>query len=217
MELAVRTLVRAAHKGPAGERAFEEALTATQRQTDRLENLVESLLDVSRIQSGKLHVEPQPLELGTVVREMAAQMGDVAQQAGSQVSVDAPEPVMGRWDHSLLEQVVANLLENAIKYGAGRPISLQVRRERGRAVLEVSDQGIGIPQTEQERIFGRFERAVSAAHYGGLGLGLFIVRRAVERLGGRVSVRSKPGQGSTFTVSLPLELPVVQADGGGPS
>jgi signal transduction histidine kinase len=213
MELAVRMLRKAAQRGAVGERSLEEALEATQRQTARLEKLVESLLDVSRIQSGKLHVELQPLELGAVVREMVAQLEDVAQQAGSLVSVSAPESVMGRWDRSLLEQVVANLLENAVKYGAGRPITLRVGRERGHAVLEVSDQGIGIPPTEQERIFGRFERAVSAAHYGGLGLGLFIVRRAVERLGGQVRVRSEPGQGSTFTVSLPLEPPLVQADG----
>jgi signal transduction histidine kinase len=113
--------------------------------------------------------------------------------------------------------VVANLLENAVKYGAGRPIALQVGRERGHAVLTVSDQGIGIPPAEQERIFGRFERAVSAAHYGGLGLGLFIVRRAVERLGGHVSVRSMLGQGSTFTVTLPLEPPLVHTDGKGSS
>jgi len=213
LELAVRTLRRAARQGPAGERPLEAALESTQRQTFRLEKLVESLLDVSRIQSGKMNVELQPLELGAVMRELVAQLGESAQQAGSQVTVNAPEPVMGRWDHALLDQVGANLLENAIKYGAGRPITIQVRRERNHAVLEVSDQGIGIPRAEQERIFDRFERAVSAAHYGGLGLGLYIVRRAVERLGGYVSVRSEPGQGATFIVTLPLEPPLVQGRG----
>jgi len=215
LELATRALQRVGHKYLVGERAFGEALTATQRQTVRLEKLVESLLDVSRIQSGKLQMELEPLDLGAVVRAIVARMGDLAQQAGSEVSVSASESVMGRWDRSLIEQVVANLLENAVKYGAGRPIGLQVVREKGYAVLTVSDQGIGIPQGEQERIFGRFERAVSAAHYGGLGLGLFIVRRAVERLGGHVSVWSSPGQGATFTVSLPLEPPLAHADGGG--
>ncbi|WP_343211061.1 sensor histidine kinase [Archangium violaceum] len=112
-------------------------------------------------------------------------------------------PVVGRWNRLRLEQVVVNLLTNAIKYGQGRPITLKLEVDENHVWITVRDEGIGIAPRDQERIFERFERAVSEQHYGGFGLGLWIVREIVHRLGGSVSVTSRQGSGSAFTVELP--------------
>ncbi|RYZ45528.1 MAG: ATP-binding protein, partial [Myxococcaceae bacterium] len=108
------------------------------------------------------------------------------------------------WDRPRLEQVVVNLVDNAIKYGQGRPIDIRLETRDGHAVLTVRDQGIGIAAESLPRLFGRFERAVSERHYGGLGLGLYITRTLVEAMGGTVRVESQLGQGAVFTVDLPL-------------
>ena len=117
-------------------------------------------------------------------------------------SVAPPAPV-GHWDRSRIDQVVANLLSNAIKYGEGRPIEVEVRAGERAAWISVRDHGIGIAPEDFGRLFDRFERCVSPRNYGGLGLGLFIVREIVDMHGGRVTVTSAPGEGSTFTVELP--------------
>jgi signal transduction histidine kinase len=103
--------------------------------------------------------------------------------------------------------VIANLLSNACKYGAGKPIRVEVGLDGKLARLSVRDHGIGIAPADRERIFERFERAASARHYGGLGLGLYITRQVVEAHGGTIRVASHAGAGSTFSVELPLETP----------
>ena len=113
-------------------------------------------------------------------------------------------PVVGHWDSSRLNQVVTNLLSNAIKFGLGKPIEVNVRGAQDRAYLVVQDHGLGIPDEMQPRIFGPFERAVSSRNYGGLGLGLYIVRTIIEGLGGKVHLESRVGVGSTFGIELPL-------------
>jgi signal transduction histidine kinase len=115
-------------------------------------------------------------------------------------------PAMGRWNRLRLEQVVSNLLTNAIKYGCGRPISVELKQDEEHVWLSVRDEGIGIAPADQERIFERFERAVSEQHYSGFGLGLWIVRQILDAMGGRIHVQSEPGQGSVFTVELPLRI-----------
>jgi signal transduction histidine kinase len=112
--------------------------------------------------------------------------------------------VVGRWDRLRVEQVVMNLLGNAIKYGEGKPIHVEVLALGDAARLTVKDCGPGIPAEAQERIFERFERVAPVRHFGGLGLGLWLVRRSVEAHGGHVSVLSSPDEGSEFTVTLPL-------------
>lgn len=185
---------------------LKHALESAERQTRRLGRLVDALLDVSRIQAGKLELTREPMDLAALVREVTALIGEEARRAGCEVALTAPdEPLVGRWDRARLEQVVINLLSNAIKYGAGSPIALSLARRDGCAVLEVRDHGIGVPPAERARIFERFERAVSSKHYGGLGLGLYIVRRIVDAHGGHIVVESAPGQGARFIVELPLQ------------
>jgi signal transduction histidine kinase len=118
--------------------------------------------------------------------------------------VRADDDVVGRWDRERLAQVVTNILGNAIKFGAGRPIEVIVEQGRGLARLVVVDHGIGIPPDRLPHVFEKFERAVSSDQYGGLGLGLFIVRRVVDAHGGRVNVESNSGEGARFCVELPI-------------
>jgi signal transduction histidine kinase len=118
--------------------------------------------------------------------------------------VRAQQPITGWWDRYRLEQVVTNLLTNAIKFGERAPIEITITAEDGMARLSVADQGLGIPAEVRTQLFERFRRGVSSRNYGGLGLGLFITRTIVEAHGGRIRLSSEVGQGSTFCVELPL-------------
>ncbi len=189
---------------------IEKRLGSLHRQSQRLNHLVEELLDVSRIVAGRLRLEPESVDLVAIVQAVADDARDQAGGEGKALDLEvdiAPgaDSVIGFWDRTRIEQVVMNLLSNALKFGAGKPIRVRVERRGATAVLTVADQGVGIDPADQKRIFDRFERAVSVRHYGGLGLGLFIVRQIVDSLGGRITVRSSPGQGSTFQVEMPVQ------------
>ena len=203
--LRLQSLAREAARQPESPFAHQVNgyIEMAQRQIRRFSRLVAELLDVSRITSGKLTIDLESVDFGAVVRDVAARYGSQAERAGSVLEVSAPA-LVSRFDGLLLEQTVTSLLENAIKFGQGRPIRVRLQASSERARLTVQDQGIGIAPEDQSRIFGRFERAVSDGHYGGLGLGLYTCRTIVEAMDGTVSVQSKPGHGSTFTVELPL-------------
>nr|WP_228530633.1 MULTISPECIES: HAMP domain-containing sensor histidine kinase [Myxococcaceae] len=176
-----------------------------ERQVRRLGDLVNTLLDVTRLGSGRLELAPEPVELGALVREVALRFELEAEQAGVQLEVAPAAPVVGAWDRLRLEQVLGNLVSNALKYGAGKPVHLSVDAQDGWARVAVQDAGIGIAPEAQARIFGKFERAVSERHYGGLGLGLYVSQQLAQALGGSIGVQSEPGRGARFTVRLPLQ------------
>jgi signal transduction histidine kinase len=176
-------------------------LDLTERQCRRLRRLIQDLFDVARLERGPLPLSLTDVDLNALVREAAA--GFALTRSGSTLSIVTPGPLRGRWDSLRLEQVVLNLLSNAVKFGAGKPIELRLERAGDRAILSVIDAGIGIDPAVQDRIFGRFARAVSSEYYGGMGLGLYISRQLVQQQGGTLTVSSTPGQGSTFVVSLP--------------
>jgi PAS domain S-box-containing protein len=170
----------------------------------RLERLVNELLDVSRITSGRLQLEPHRHDLVALAREVIGRFAEQSARVKSPIALVAVEPVEGTWDRQRLDQVLTNLLANALKYGPGRPIRVRVGLQEGdHARLAVTDEGIGIRAADQVRIFERFERAVPDRNYGGLGLGLWITRQIVEAHGGQIRVDSAPGRGSTFEVLLP--------------
>jgi PAS domain S-box-containing protein len=177
------------------------------RQTARLAMLVDGLLDVSRLADGEVRLEPEDADLAEAIRVLVRRFGSDAEKAGSELRLSADEPVRARFDLGRIDQAVTHLLANALKYGAGKPVDVTVRGDGAVARVVVRDRGIGIDARERERIFGRFERAVSSRHYGGLGLGLFLARRAVEAHGGTIFVESAPGVGSTFTIELPVAGP----------
>jgi signal transduction histidine kinase len=192
-------------KSVAPEKYVEKA-KAVDRQAARLERLIEGLLDVSRLLAGRLDLRPEPLDLVQLATDAVQRLGRDGAVA-SPITVRSRGPVEGRWDRMRLEQVITNLLTNAIRYGQGRPIEVALDSVGGRALLSVRDQGMGIPLEDQKRIFGRFERAHPRGSSGGLGLGLWIVRQIVEMMGGSIFVQSEPGAGSTFTVNLPKVAP----------
>ncbi|NVJ00201.1 GAF domain-containing sensor histidine kinase [Myxococcus sp. AM009] len=196
-------LIDRAVSGDFGEKVRPRLATAV-RQVQRLSALVDSLLDVSRISLGRLMLEPSDVDLGQAVRDAVERMEEVFTQAGCPVRVEVPGPLPGKWDSLRLDQVLVNLLTNAAKYGAGRPVLVEAAFEGEELVrVSVRDEGIGIAAEDLPRLFGRFERAVSDRHYGGLGLGLYISRQIVDAMGGSIEVESWPGQGSIFTVRLP--------------
>ncbi|HEY1418898.1 MAG TPA: GAF domain-containing sensor histidine kinase, partial [Myxococcaceae bacterium] len=174
------------------------------RHVQRLTNLVDHLLDVTRIRAGMLQLQLEVVDLAEVVRDAAARLTSVAAEVGSVIEVESPECVTGVWDRMRLEQIVTNLLSNALKYGRGNPVRLRIE-EQGPAhvLLSVQDSGLGMDPSVLGRIFGRFERGHSGRNYPGLGLGLYITRQIVTALEGSIGVESALGQGSLFTVVLP--------------
>lgn len=191
----------------------ERVLTTAERQGQRLEKLVSGLLDVSRIHMGRLDLDLEEVDLGDAVREALGAVEDEAAQAGSEIRVRG-EPVRGAWDRLRVSQVVTNLLANAVKYGGGKAVEVEYGTRGDAGFLVVRDHGIGIDPADQRQIFERFERAVSSRNYGGLGLGLYIVKRIVEAHGGTITVDSKPGEGATFRVELPLRAACALGDEG---
>jgi signal transduction histidine kinase len=189
---------------PGGVLVQKRQLAMLKRQVDRLTALVVEMLDVSRITGGRLQLSLGPVDLRDVVREVLDRFDLEIQRRHVTLKLNAPDPAPGIWDAARIDQVVTNLISNALKYGAGRPVEVSVRVEASQAVVVVRDHGIGIPEDEQSKIFGPFARVLAATHHEGLGLGLWIAQQIVQASGGRIKVDSRPEQGSTFTVELPL-------------
>jgi len=174
------------------------------RQTRRLVQLVHSLLDVSRLSAGHLELHTEPVDLGALLTDIVDRHSLDAANSGCATTVRADPGVVGHWDRSRIEQIAANLLTNAFKFGAGRPIEIVVTGRPGRAILTITDHGIGVADADKAIIFHRFRRGVPVNAYGGLGLGLYITLRLVEAHGGVVTLDSEPGKGATFRVELPI-------------
>ncbi|HEX5658135.1 MAG TPA: ATP-binding protein, partial [Polyangiales bacterium] len=189
----------------AGQRDFETYATRVRRSLRRMKRLVDELFDASRLDAGKLALTEEPVDLATVVHDVTEAMAEDLHRGGCGLTVHSGGDLHGVWDRLRLEQVLENLLRNALIYGAGKPIEVTVGDAGGRALMTVRDHGMGIAREHQERIFLRYERGVSVRNYGGLGLGLYIARQIVEAHGGLIRVESEPGEGATFTVELPMQ------------
>jgi signal transduction histidine kinase len=176
-----------------------------ERQIHAMIRLIEDMLDVSRMRSGMLSIRPAQMDLAAMLARVVSDLSRPAAEAGSPLVLDAPGPVIGTWDEFRIEQVIINLLTNALRYGGGKQVTIRLSSDGAAARIEVTDQGIGIPEDVQPRIFEPFERAAANEAPAGLGLGLYISRQLVEAHGGTLSVRSKAGEGSVFTVVLPRE------------
>ncbi|HEX6288742.1 MAG TPA: PAS domain S-box protein [Herpetosiphonaceae bacterium] len=181
-------------------------LALIDEQAERLARLANDLLDVTRIRSGKIEFRLERVDFAQTVRDVALRFEEQCEAAGCRVLLHIAGPVWVNADRLRLEQVVTNLLSNAIKYGGGQPIEILVAEDTTSARLTVRDYGIGIAPEHLERIFARFERAVSSRNYGGLGLGLYIARQIIDALGGAIDVASELGVGSTFVVTLPRAI-----------
>ncbi|HVR60575.1 MAG TPA: PAS domain-containing sensor histidine kinase [Polyangia bacterium] len=206
MQLQVENLDRMVQKRGAEHLANGRLVADLERTSGhvrRMTKLVETLLDISRLSEGRLDLDRKQMDLVALIQDVARSMRTAASAAGCELSLTAPGVAAGEWDRLRLEQVLTNLVANAIKFGAGKPIDVLVTGDEQTALVAVIDRGIGIAREQQRRIFERFERGVSARHFGGFGLGLWISRQIVEAHGGHIRVDSRPGQGATFTLELP--------------
>ena len=175
----------------------------TDRGLGRMTNLVEDMLDVSRIQSGRLQLHREPVNFAEVVRETLERFAPELEHAAIEVVLEASGPVTVEADRGRLEQVLTNLITNAIRYAPGAPIRATVLASGERARLLFEDGGPGIPQGDHSRVFERFERLHPGRNTSGLGIGLFIAREIVQAHGGQISLESAPGAGARFIVELP--------------
>jgi PAS domain S-box-containing protein len=173
------------------------------RQTRRLAELVERLLDVSRIATVRLVLDIEDADLRTIIDHVVRDVTEEAAAARSEVRVSVTGDGRGRWDRRRMEQVVLNLVSNAVKYGNGQPIEITLGGDADTVTLAVVDRGIGIAREDLQRIFAPFERAAPVEHFAGLGLGLYITKGIVEAHGGTIAATSEPGQGTTLEVRLP--------------
>lgn len=180
-------------------------LAVPSRQLRRLISMVDLLLTSAQVENDRLVLNPQPMDLCDVVHDVAGRLSELARAAGAELDLSDCHPVKGVWDRLRLEQVVHNLLTNAIKYGGGK---VEVHTyETGEARIVVRDNGRGIATEDHERIFEPYERVHSGGTEEGAGLGLYIVREIVRAHGGQIAVDSQAGRGATFVVTLPMKAP----------
>ncbi|MBA2673790.1 hybrid sensor histidine kinase/response regulator [Ramlibacter sp.] len=178
-----------------------------ERQVRSMIRLLDDMLDVTRLRTGRLGMEPAPMDLAQMLHSLVEAMGEQAKAASTPLELDAPPHLALTADEFRIEQVVTNLLTNALRYGGGGPVRVSLATEGAHAVVSVKDQGPGIAPQDQERIFGQFERAEATSAVPGLGLGLFISRQIAQAHGGSLTVRSEPGAGAEFLLRLPLDAP----------
>ncbi|MEM9599159.1 MAG: ATP-binding protein, partial [Acidobacteriota bacterium] len=200
----VETLLDDPDADPGVRQRFLQRVLA---QSDRMKNLVSDLLSLSRLESGASVLEIQPLDLREPIEEAVRSLLTLAEGRGVRIDCDLPDrPLLVEGDEEGLRQAVSNLLDNAVKYSQAEAVTVRLRWEPGEAVVEVEDQGIGIEADHRDRIFERFYRVDKArsSAVGGTGLGLAIVKHIALAHGGTVSLRSTPGEGSTFALRLPL-------------
>jgi PAS domain S-box-containing protein len=182
----------------------------TDRSLDRLARLIDDMLDVSRIQAGKLSLIFEDFALDLLIHEVLERLEAQLAAAKIEVELEIQASPKGRWDRHRLDQVLTNLVTNAIRYAPGGPLKVRVMQRANRAVLEIEDRGPGIDKENHARIFQRFERLISANEISGMGLGLYIVKEIVLAHEGQIWVESEAGQGAKFIVELPLESEVAR-------
>jgi signal transduction histidine kinase len=179
----------------------------TEKHLQRLARLVEQLVDVSEFVTGPLDLSREEVDLAQLAAAVVERSREKALRADCVLTLEAPLPVVGHYDRARMDQLLDSLVDNALKFGMGKPVEVRVARAAGRVSLAVRDHGDGVGQEDQERVFGRFERAVPANHHGGFGLGLWMARHIAEAHGGSIHLEPTEGGGATFTTVLPLDVP----------
>jgi len=183
-----------------------------ERQIKAMIRLIDDMLDVTRMRNGTLSVRPAPVELMGMLERVVSDLSLQAAASGCAISLAPREPVYGHWDEFRIEQVIVNLLTNALRYGGGCNVEVSVQVDGGCARIDVADKGKGISPDDIERIFQPFERGTRNGEPKGLGLGLYISRQLAVAHGGELTVTSIPGQGSTFSLALPCSVMAARAE-----
>ena len=189
-------------------------LKSTEHQTKKLSILIKDLLDVSLISTGRLDLKLDYIDLTTIVKDVLNYYAVHQEGKKYNISVEIEDsPLIGLWDRIRIEQVISNLVSNAVKYGKGKPIHVTLRRKNSKAIFIISDKGVGIKRAYVAYIFNRFARAARDKEVKGLGVGLYVVHQIVLAHKGKIKVTSWEGKGSTFTVELPLRNESIVQDG----
>lgn len=183
---------------------MEKFIGHADRSVERIIHLVNDMLDISRVATGRLSLKLEKVDLGLLVADISERLKAMLELAGCELRIETTKNVVGLWDKFRIEQVITNLLTNAAKYAPEKPVLISVMKDGPYAVFRIKDNGPGIPEDAQKRIFERFERAIDHSAISGLGLGLYISKEIVELHHGTISVESGPGEGSTFSVRLPV-------------
>lgn len=215
--LILETQLRKMHLSRGNLAAFSEdklqaMVERDERQINSLIRLIEDMLDVSRIRTGKLSLRPRQFDLAQLVSGLVENFEAQALASNTHIELQCCDTVEGEWDEFRIEQVVANLLSNALRYGQRQPVQVRVFKQAGMAWVQVQDHGIGVSAANQQRIFQQFERVAAEQAIGGLGLGLYISEQIVRAHGGQIQIDSEVGKGATFSVLLPLTALSQQTD-----
>jgi two-component system, sensor histidine kinase and response regulator len=206
VQFSMQTQLKMLQGGNVDAAKVAERLERCLDELKRTVSLLEHLLDASQLQAGSITVHLEKIDLAALVLEVVGRWEEPARRAGSEIVVDRRAHVVGRFDSGRVAQILDNLLSNATKYGAGKPIRVSVNAAHGRAQIAVSDEGPGIAREDQQRIFERFARGTAApAGQGSYGLGLWIARQIAVAHGGTLSLQSAPGAGASFMLTLPVE------------
>ncbi|MFP2895756.1 ATP-binding protein [Corallococcus sp. 4LFB] len=199
-------------RAPNPER-LARALKVSLVQVDRLTRLVEDLLDVARIRTGTFELAVQEVDLTQLASDVLERLSGQLVQTGCLATLEAPPKLVWAADLRRLEQVLTNLITNAMRYAPGGPLAVRLDARNDLVRLEVRDHGPGVPESQRDSIFDRFERGIASRHAGGLGLGLFISKQIIAAHGGRISVEGPPDGGACFVVVLPRSAAHTQAPG----
>ena len=204
LRLQIGNVLTAARRG-----SQEDLITRLERMRLAVESYVRratTLLEISRVNADQLRLRYEQLDLSVLVHDTVASFAAEAEFNRVEIRLSAPTSLNGEWDRQAVEQIVTNLISNAIKYGDGKPVDLTVDQQSEYAVLRIRDRGVGISKENQVRIFNRFEQLVTNRPRSGFGLGLWLVRTLIDAHGGSIEVDSEPGEGATFVVRLPLRV-----------
>lgn len=210
IKLQTQMIAKSLHKESLDMERLNRMLLQTDQSVNRITRLVDDMLDISRLSTGKMTLQRENFLLEDMVRDVIERLQPLLDEAGCAISLQVLQPTSGHWDRFRIEQVVTNILTNATRYSPGKPIEVVLRYENDQAVISIKDSGKGIDPLDQERIFDRFERANAAHESRAMGLGLYIVRQILKMHGGDIRVKSELSKGSEFIVYLPTNA-IVEA------
>jgi signal transduction histidine kinase len=196
-------MVRAGTINQVDNARLERMLETAHTQVERLSNTIDKLLDVSRFTSGKVEMNFEPVNVSELVKKTVASFDIQLKKLGCSYTIDAGDNIVAECDHFRIQQVLINILTNAMKYGPGQPIHILLASEKNKVILKIKDHGVGISREDHVRIFRRFERGVSSKNYGGLGLGLYISSEIVKHHQGSIFIESSLGNGASFIAQIP--------------
>lgn len=186
--------------------AMLHGLEALEMAVDHYVKRATTLLEITRLNADRLRLEPSTFDLCELVHDCVRKYEQPAARAGSKLHCDLCAPVVGTWDRLATEQILDNLVSNAIRYGDGEPVSIELQNDPSWVLVRVVDRGIGVAPADREQIFRRFERASGASRSGGFGIGLWLASKLVQAQGGVLELESELGSGSTFIVRLPRDI-----------